>query len=247
MAKTIQPPRNRPPKAFRRGSATKQHRREQILEAAFEVFAAHGFEAARIDAVATWAGVAKGTVYLYFRDKQQLFRAVVRSLIQKPLNLLQKTTPGPAEELLREQISRVYTHVVKNPKVRSIVRMLVAESNRFPQLAEIYHREIIVPGMKAMREVLKRGVAAGEFRPTRAIDFPQIVAAPGLLAMVWQLLFSERHPLDLKAYMQAHVEFVLGSLEKPGVDSSPRPGGPELEAGSPGRRWPASEAEDNDP
>ena len=69
--------------------------------------------------------------------------------------------------------------------------------------------------MHALREVLNAGVAAHKFRRLRAIDYPQIVAAPGLLAIMWQLLFSERHPLDLDAYRQAHVEFVVNSLLKP--------------------------------
>jgi hypothetical protein len=68
--------------------------------------------------------------------------------------------------------------------------------------------------MKAMRQVLKRGIAEGEFRETKALEFPQIVAAPGLLAMVWHLLFGKRHPLDLDAYMKAHVELVLRSLKR---------------------------------
>jgi len=202
------------PKPSSRRWRQKAQRPAQILAAAFEVFAAQGFEAARIDDVAKRAGIAKGTIYLYFRDKEQLFRAVVRSLIPKRLDVLVKTMPAPPETLLRELLAQMYTHVVRNPKVRAIVRLLVAESGRFPRLAEIYHREIIVPGMKAMREVLRRGVAAGEFRESQAIDFPQLVAAPGLLALVWRLLFSERHPLDLDAYRQAHVEFVLRSLQK---------------------------------
>ena len=119
---------------------------------------------------------------------------------------------GTGQQLLRDLLSQMYANVVRNEKVRSIVRMLVAESGRFPQLAEIYHQEIIAPGMKAVQQVLMRGVAEGEFRKTAALDFPQLSSAPGLLAMVWQLLFAERHPLDLDAYMKAHLEFVLSSL-----------------------------------
>ena len=192
----------------------KLHRREEILAAAFEVFAAHGFEAARIDDVARQAGIAKGTIYLYFRNKERLFQAVVRNLIPKRFDVLVKSLPGPPSALLRALFSQFYLNVVRNPKVRSIVRMLVAESGRFPQLAEIYHQEIIVPGMKAMRQALTRGIAEGVFRKTSAIEFPQIIAGPGLAAMLWNLLFARSHPLDLDAYMKAHEEFVLRSLER---------------------------------
>jgi len=119
------------------------HRQEGILAAAFAVFAAHGYEATRIDEVARRAGIAKGTIYLYFRDKEQLFRAVVRSLLQKRFDAVAGSFKGTAEQLLRELLSRMYSQVVKNEKVRSIVRLLIAESGRFPHLAEIYHREII--------------------------------------------------------------------------------------------------------
>jgi AcrR family transcriptional regulator len=192
----------------------KAQRAEEILAAAFEVFAAHGYEAARIDDVARQAGVAKGTIYLYFKTKDRLFQAVVRNLIPKRLDVLVKTLPGSSSDLLRGLLSQVYVNVVRNEKVRSIVRMLIAESGRFPQLADIYHQEIIVPGMKAVRQALTRGINAGEFGKTGALEFPQMVVAPALLAMVWQLLFARRHPLDMETYMRAHLEFVLSSLQK---------------------------------
>jgi AcrR family transcriptional regulator len=192
----------------------KLHRQEEILAAAFEVFAAHGFEAARIDEVARQAGIAKGTIYLYFRDKDQLFRAVVRSLLQKRFDVIAGSFKGTAEQLLRELLSRMYSQVVGNEKVRSIVRLLIAEGGRFPQLTEIYHREIIAPGMKAVRQALLRGIDSGEFRKTSAVEFPQILAAPGVLAIVWRLLHGKRHRLNLDAYSKAHLEFGLESLRK---------------------------------
>jgi AcrR family transcriptional regulator len=201
-------------KSSTRRQEQKVHRQEGILAAAFEVFAAHGFEAARIDDVARQAGIAKGTIYLYFPDKERLFRAMVRSLVQKRFDVVAARFEGTAEQLLRELLSRMYSQVVKNEKVRSIVRLLIAESGRFPQLTEIYHREIIAPGMKAVRHVLMRGIASGEFERTAAVEFPQLLAAPGVLAIVWRVLHGERHRLDLDAYSKAHLEFVLNSLRK---------------------------------
>ena len=199
--------------SLRRGER-KVQRQEEILTAAFEVFAAHGYEAARIDDVARQAGIAKGTIYLYFRDKEQLFRAMVRGLVQKRFDAMAGRFQGTGEQLLRELLSRMYSQVVRNEKVRSIVRLLIAESGRFPQLSEIYHREIIAPGMKAVRQALLRGIAAGEFRKTATVEFPQLLAAPAILAIVWRLLHGERYRLDLDAYSKAHLEFVLDSLRK---------------------------------
>jgi len=192
----------------------KLQRQEKILAAAFEVFAAHGYEAARIDEVARRAGIAKGTIYLYFRDKEQLFRAVVRGLLQKRFDVIAGSFKGTGEQLLRELGSRLYSQVVRNEKLRSIVRLLIAEGGRFPQLTEIYHREIIAPGMRAVRQALRQGIRTGEFRKSPAVKFPQLLAAPGILAIVWRLLHGEQHRLDLNAYSKAHFEFVLNSLRK---------------------------------
>jgi AcrR family transcriptional regulator len=197
-----------------RGRQRKALRQEQILAAAFNVFAAHGYAETRLDDVAKRAGVAKGTIYLYFKDKEQLFRAVARSLIQKRFDALVGTFRGTAPELLRELLSRMYSQVVRSDRARSIVRLLLAESGKFPRLAEIYHREIIAPGMKAVRQVLKRGIVSGEFRKTPALEFPQVLVAPGILAIVWKLLHGDRHRLDLNAYLQAHLDFVLCSVRK---------------------------------
>jgi AcrR family transcriptional regulator len=212
--KTINSRHARAAKSSPRRRELKLHRQEEILAAAFEVFAAHGYEAARIDDVARQAGIAKGTIYLYFRDKGHLFRAVVRSLVQKKFDSIAGSFEGTGEQLLRELLSRMYSQVVRNEKVRSIVRLLIAEGGRFPQLTEIYHREIIAPGMKAVRQALMHGIASGEFRKTAAVEFPQLLAAPGVLAIVWRVLHGERHRLDLDAYSKAHLEFVLDSLRK---------------------------------
>jgi AcrR family transcriptional regulator len=212
--------KSRPRANLKRSPARREKRRDrerEILAAAFEVFAAHGFEATRIDDVAQRAGIAKGTVYLYFRDKERLFQAVVRNLLPKRLDLLVEALPGSTAELLPALVGQFYSHIVRNPQVPYIFRMLVAESGRFPQLAEIYHREIIAPGLKALRKVLERGVAEGLFRKSAAMKFPQIIAAAGLLAMMWQLLFGRHHPLDLDAYQKAHVEWILRGLDKPGL------------------------------
>jgi len=202
------------PRFFLRRQSRKQQRQQHILAAAFKVFAAQGYEAARLDEVAKGAGIAKGTIYLYFRDKKQLFRAVVRSLLKKRFDAVAGAPGGSAEEQLRSLVSRMYAEIVSNARVRSIVRLLIAECGRFPEIADIYHREIIAPGMKAMRRVLAQGIAAGQFRETPAVQFPQILAAPGVLAIMWRMLHGEGHRLDLDAYKKAHLEFVLGSLRK---------------------------------
>jgi AcrR family transcriptional regulator len=200
-----------------RGRKPKKQRQQQILDAAFAEFAAHGYEATRLDDVAERAGIAKGTIYLYFRDKQGLFRAVVRGLIHPALDTLAGFVgafPGSAEDLLRELLSRHYAQVVRKKRARAILRLLIAESGKFPQLSDIFHREIIAPGVTALRLVLEKGVASGEFRKMKVRGFPQILIAPGVLAALWMLILGERHQLDLNAFMRAHLEFVFSALRK---------------------------------
>jgi AcrR family transcriptional regulator len=212
--KTTHSARSRIAKRFPRGRTPHAHRRQQILAGAFEEFAANGYAATRLEDVARQAGIAKGTIYLYFRDKEQLFRAVVRSLIKERVVAFAGTFHGPAPALYREMLSRMYAQVVRNERARGIVRLLVAESGKFPQLSDIYHQEIIGPGLRVMRRMLKRGIASGEFQKAKALRFPQLLIAPGVLAILWTLIFGERHRLDLDAYMKAHLDFVLGSLRK---------------------------------
>ena len=194
----------------------RSRRQEQILAAAFEEFAAKGYAEARLDDVARRAGIAKGTIYLYFKNKERLFRGVLRGLIHdvfEELDVFVRTFPGSAEELFRDVLARQYAEIVKNPKARSMFRLFIAESHRFPQLSDVYLREVITPGMTAMRLLVEKGIASGEFRRTKNAEFPQVLVGPAVLAVVWSLILGERHPLDLDAYMKAHLELVLRGLQ----------------------------------
>jgi len=198
-----------------RGREWKLERHEQILQAAFEQFAAKGYAETRIDDVARSAGIAKGTIYLYFKDKQWLFRAVLRGMTHhffEELEPFVKTFPGPATELVGKIVERQYAELVKNPNARSMFRLLIAEGHRFPELSEAYFHEVIEPGVAAMRTILDKGAAAGEFRQTKMSEFPQIFAGPTVLAVIWTLILGDRKPLDFDAYMAAHVDLLLHGL-----------------------------------
>lgn len=200
----------------KRGTESNAIRERQILAAAFEEFAANGYAAARVDNVARRANVAKGTIYLYFPSKSRLFQAVLRSLIQpilKDFALFIKNSSAPASQLLKDLISRQYAEVLTNRKALAILRLLIAESARFPQLSDIYCCEVIEPGIRAIRLVVEKGIVSGEFRQTPAATFPQILAAPAVLAMVWILILGGLE-LDLDAYRAAHMEFILAGLRK---------------------------------
>jgi len=203
----------------------KTQRREQILAAAFEEFAINGYAATRLDDVARRAKIAKGTIFLHFHNKRILFRAVLRGFIQPLFSgfraFLQECS-GTSEVLLRDLLSRQYAEIVRNERACSILRLLIAESGKFPELAQMYYREIIAPGTSALGLVIDRGVASGEFQATGIRSFPQILAAPTVLAVVWVLVLGEHHGLDLDAYREAHLEFILRGLRGGDAANDPK-------------------------
>jgi AcrR family transcriptional regulator len=190
-------------------------RREQILAAAFEEFAVNGYAGACLDDVARRAQIAKGTIFLHFRSKRVLFRAVLRGFIRPVFSgfhgLLHEFS-GTSDVLLRDLLSRQYVDVVGNCKARALLRLVIAEGGKFPELAQTYYREIVAPGTSALGLVIDRGIASGEFQPGIIRNFPQILAAPVVLAIVWTLVLGERHGLDFDAYREAHLDFVLRGL-----------------------------------
>ena len=192
----------------------KEARPEEILKAALQEFAANGFAATRVDDVARRAGISKGTVYLYFDSKQQLFEAVVRHWILPPLERIEtlaKADEISSASLIRHQIATLYTELV-GTDLRHILRLMIAEGPRFPDLVEFYYREIVMRGLTAITRVIDRGVASGEFRATAARDAPQAVIGAAIMAAMWRLLFEERHPVDLATLMKGHCDVVLNGL-----------------------------------
>jgi AcrR family transcriptional regulator len=203
----------------------KIQRREEILAAALEEFSINGYAATRLDDVARRAKVAKGTIFLHFRNKRVLFRAVLRGFLHPVFSGFRSFLQGfsgTTELLLRDLLSRQYVEVVRNKRARALLRLLIAESGRFPELAEMYYREIIDPGKSALGFILDRGVASGEFQATGIRDFSQILAAPTVLAIVWILVLGKRHGLDLDAYRQAHLDFVLRGLRGGNSTNAPK-------------------------
>jgi AcrR family transcriptional regulator len=196
----------------------KQQRPAEIIEAAVEEFARRGFAATRLEDVAERAGVTKGTVYFYFKDKEELFKAAARSSlipVVGEIEGLDASFEGSAEALLRAHYRVVYAKLVKSLRARQILRLLIAEGPQFPELVEFYYSEIISRGFATLKRVIERGVACGEFRRTRVADFPQVVFGPVLAAMIWTFLLAEKHPIDLERYAQVHVDLILNGLKAP--------------------------------
>jgi AcrR family transcriptional regulator len=196
----------------------KAFRPDEILEAALEEFTKHGYAGTRLDDVAARAGVTKGTIYVYFPNKDQLFHAVVRKY-QRPLLQdvhqfigISKTS---AVEFLRTFLRFIYEAMQADRECREVFRLMIAEAERFPELAEAYHREVIAPLLGILREVIEAGVARGEIRQSPALEFPEIVIAPAALMHLWLLVFANRVPVDTEGYLKAHLDLMLHGLVQP--------------------------------
>jgi len=186
-------------------------RRQAIIEAAFETFIADGYAATRLDDVAKRAGVAKGTIYLHFKDKQALFEELVRSAIVPLASRL--TSPPPASGSVRavlENFADNFVREVTTTRRGAIVRLVIAEGPRFPAIADFYYREVISRGMAGMRALIELGIAKGEIREVGLKDFPQIVIAPAMVAVIWQGLFARHAPLDATAMLRVHLDLIFG-------------------------------------
>jgi AcrR family transcriptional regulator len=198
----------------------KADRPKEILEAAFEEFSRNGYAATTLDQVAVRAGVTKGTIYVYFENKEHLFISMVRELTKQtmdPVLEMFERHEGSTADLLREQFSLIYRHIVEDGRRREVVRMLIAESPRFPELADRYHDEIHRPCIELLQRAIQRGIDRGEIRPSAVASCPLVIIAPIALVDLWMMMFDDRHALDMQQYFQAHLDMVLnGLIAKPG-------------------------------
>ncbi len=193
----------------------KAQRPQEIIEAAFCEFSRNGYATTTLERIAERAGVTKGTIYVYFENKEHLFISMVREFTKaahENLQELYESHDGSTAELLRGQFSFIYQHLVENKRRREVVRMLIAESSRFPELADRYYDEILRPCLDMLKQVIRRGIDRGEIRQSAVIDSPQVVIAPIALVDLWMMMFDDRQPLDLKVYFDAHLEMVLNGL-----------------------------------
>lgn len=192
----------------------KAERRRVILDAALAVFAAHGFAGARLDDVARRAGVAKGTLYLHFADKDALFRGLIEDHLTPVLvdaDALIAAFPGTTRDLLGLLIELLTQRVLEAP-VQALLRLMIAEGPRFPELAAFYHRQVVTRGLALIRQIVERGLARGEISSDTAARFPQLVIAPAILAVVWNSMFGAFDPLDVRQLLAAHRDLLLRGL-----------------------------------
>jgi AcrR family transcriptional regulator len=192
----------------------KEDRPQEIADAAFSEFAKKGYSATRIDDVARRAGVSKGLTYLYYETKEDLFKAVVRNVVVRRVDALLddvETTELSSEAFIRGPLLTFMKRVPGSP-IAVVIRLLIAEGRRHPDLVDYYYDNVVARGLEAIRRFVRRGVERGEFNPEAAQLQPQLFLAPMMLSMIWRLVFTEK-PLDTDRLMEDQVDLLLTKLK----------------------------------
>jgi AcrR family transcriptional regulator len=181
-------------------------RRQAIVAAALAEFCARGFAATRLDDVARRAEVAKGTIYLHFRDKEALFREIVGTMLVPLVGVLEAPPPPDIPiRIVLERFMDLFVREIYATERRNVLRLVMTEGPRFPELAEFYYHNVVGRALAAMRALLRRAHERGELANDTLVRFPQLIVAPGMVAIIWSGLFDRFEPLDVAAMMRAHI------------------------------------------
>jgi len=192
----------------------KEDRPAEITEAAMEAFAEQGFAATKVEDVARRAGVSKGLLYLYFKTKEDLFKAVIRSFVSPKIDALTNTvenTQLSAEEFLRGPFLTIARSIPNSP-ARILARLLISEGPKHPDLVGWYWENVVSRGLAALRSIIRKGVDDGDFRRSALDDFPHILVAPVVFSMLWKILFDKHENLDTDRLIEEHLDLVIRSI-----------------------------------
>ena len=166
-----------PEPRFRR---RKEDRPQEITDAAMAAFAEKGYAATKVEDVAKRAGVSKGLLYLYFKTKEELFKAVVRSLVVPRIDELSAIID--AHEMSSEAFLRGpfldFVKTLPGSPISILVRLMIAEGPKHPDLLEWYWDNVVSRGLSALTVLVERGVENGEFRPTVVNELPHLFVMP---------------------------------------------------------------------
>ena len=205
----------------------KEARPGELLAAALELFVEKGYAATRSEEVARRAGVSKGTLFLYFASKEELFKAVVRENIAGRFaewNAEFEVYPGSTAEMLRYAMMMWWERVGNTPAA-GITKLMMSEASNFPELAAFYQQEVIEPGHELIRRILQRGIDRGEFRPIDTELAIYTVLAPMIFLMSWKHSFGAcacpstiLHP---EKYLALQVQTLLYGLCAPASKGTP--------------------------
>lgn len=192
----------------------KEARPQEIIAAGLAEFAEHGFEATRLEDVATRAGIVKGTIYRYFESKEMLFEAALSSGIApvfETLPQLIKTYEGSTLDLLTLLIQRLY-ETLFTTEVELLARIIICEGRRFPAVSELYYRLLVSKGQDILHQIIERGISRGELVPSPLSTTPEVLIGPMVMAIIWHMIFDRLNPIAPAQFLEAHLYMLKQAL-----------------------------------
>lgn len=218
MAEQIAKPK---PKWRRRADA----RPDEVLDAALDLFIASGFNATRVEDIAHRAGISKGAVYLYFDSKEAILTALVRRSVVPvaeaavTLSIIENADPAETIRLLVKTIAGR----MADGRVFAIPRIIFAEAGNFPELVEMYRREVIERGFGALEALILRGIEQGQFRPVRSQHAVRSIAGPLIMhLLLWRVFgFNEEADINMDAFVESHLDLLFHGLAPAKKDIRP--------------------------
>jgi AcrR family transcriptional regulator len=193
-----------------------EDRPREICAAALEVFAEKGFAAAKLDEIARRAGVSKGTLYLYFKDKEDLFRAVIRDTVAPNIAAIKETVEAadlPFAQIVRALLPR-FAEIATRVPIGAVAKMVIGESRNFPELAKVYHDLVVSQAIALISGLIERAQTRGEVREGDPRLHALSLMGPMLMGLLWRETLQPvgAKPIDIDVLAKQHAETVLAGL-----------------------------------
>ncbi|MEO1594533.1 MAG: helix-turn-helix domain-containing protein [Pseudomonadota bacterium] len=201
-----------------RSDDEKDARRRLLLAAALDEFFERGFSAARMADIATRAELSKGTVYLYFESKDELFRELIETLAVPNLETIERMTrTAPSFEAAMAAIATFAPQLIRETHLHKLMKVLTGDSHSFPDIVASYRRDVIDRVLAAVTALLQNAHDAGEISVAEPALTARLVVAPMIMSMLWQAVFAptDRVPIDLETLFQLHAENMKRALACP--------------------------------
>jgi AcrR family transcriptional regulator len=193
-----------------------EDRPREICAAALEVFAERGFAAARLEEIARRAGVSKGTLYLYFKDKEDQFRAVVRDTVAPNIAMMRQAVEAadlPFEAVVRLLLPR-FAELAGTVPIGAVAKIVIGESRNFPELAKTYYDLVVSQAVALMTGLIEKAQTNGEVRPGDPRLHAMSLVGPMIMGLLWRETLEPAGgaPVDLHQLARQHAETVLKGL-----------------------------------
>lgn len=196
----------------------KEARPNEILDAALECFAESGFAATRLDDIARRAGVTKGTLYLYFASKEEIFKSVVRKEIIANIATAEEFAADESHSSVEvlEHFFRHWVGTVISTNVGALPKLVLSEGRNFPEIAKFYLEEVISRAFGLIGAVLRRGIAAGEFIEIDVEYAVKSMISPAIFALLWKHSFEphSENRLDVDKFLSTHLKLIVHGLKR---------------------------------